>query len=65
MSKRVRKTSKILVAKSVRKTASGVVGKSGDQVRSAAKNHRFVGVVTDPADYDRVAREIEQLEGRL
>jgi phosphoribosylaminoimidazolecarboxamide formyltransferase / IMP cyclohydrolase len=28
-------------------------------VRSAAKNFHFVGVVTDPADYDRVAGEIE------
>jgi phosphoribosylaminoimidazolecarboxamide formyltransferase / IMP cyclohydrolase len=28
-------------------------------VRSAAKNFQSVAVVTDPADYDRVAREIE------
>ena len=28
-------------------------------VRSAAKNFQFVGVVTDPADYNRVAGEIE------
>ena len=27
-------------------------------VRAAAKNHRFVGVVVDPADYDSVADEI-------
>ncbi len=29
-------------------------------LRSAAKNHEFVTVVTDAADYDRVATEIEQ-----
>jgi len=29
-------------------------------LRAAAKNHRFVGVVTDPDDYDAVANEIEQ-----
>lgn len=29
-------------------------------VRAAAKNHRFVGVVTDPADYSPVVDEIEQ-----
>ncbi len=28
-------------------------------IRAAAKNHRFVGVVTDPADYDAVASTIE------
>ena len=28
-------------------------------IRAAAKNHAFVGVVTDPLDYDRVAEEIE------
>ena len=28
-------------------------------VRAAAKNHEFVGVVTDPADYERVASAIE------
>ncbi|HED66271.1 MAG TPA: bifunctional phosphoribosylaminoimidazolecarboxamide formyltransferase/IMP cyclohydrolase [Planctomycetes bacterium] len=33
-------------------------------VRSAAKNHRFVGVVTDPADYDRVLEELRR-EGEL
>ncbi len=27
-------------------------------VRSAAKNHAYVGVVTDPADYDAIAAEI-------
>ncbi|RME96658.1 MAG: bifunctional phosphoribosylaminoimidazolecarboxamide formyltransferase/IMP cyclohydrolase PurH [Verrucomicrobia bacterium] len=29
-------------------------------LRSAAKNHAFVTVVTDPADYDEVAAQIEQ-----
>jgi phosphoribosylaminoimidazolecarboxamide formyltransferase/IMP cyclohydrolase len=29
-------------------------------VRSAAKNFHFVGVVTDPADYDQVAGELEK-----
>ncbi len=29
-------------------------------IRAAAKNHAFVGVVTDPADYDLVADEIEK-----
>ncbi len=28
-------------------------------IRAAAKNHRFVGVITDPADYDLVADELE------
>ncbi len=28
-------------------------------IRAAAKNHKFVCVVTDPADYERVAAEIE------
>jgi phosphoribosylaminoimidazolecarboxamide formyltransferase/IMP cyclohydrolase len=27
-------------------------------IRSAAKNHRFVGIVVDPADYDKVGAEI-------
>ncbi len=31
-------------------------------VRAAAKNHEFVGVVVDPADYDAVAEEIGQGE---
>lgn len=31
-------------------------------VRAAAKNHEFVGVVVDPADYDRVANEIGEGE---
>jgi phosphoribosylaminoimidazolecarboxamide formyltransferase/IMP cyclohydrolase len=29
-------------------------------VRSAAKNHRFVGVVTDPTDYGRVLDELQR-----
>lgn len=29
-------------------------------IRAAAKNHRFVGVVTDPNDYETVLGEIEQ-----
>jgi len=32
-------------------------------IRAAAKNHRFVGVVTDPADYDVAAGEIESTNG--
>ncbi len=34
-------------------------------VRSAAKNHRFVGVVTDPADYGRVLDDLEKHAGTL
>jgi len=34
-------------------------------VRSAAKNHAFVGVVVDPADYGRVLEELEQHDGTL
>ena len=34
-------------------------------VRSAAKNHRFVGIVTDPADYGRVLDELQRNEGAL
>ncbi len=34
-------------------------------VRSAAKNHRFVGIVTDPADYDRVLVELAEHDGAL
>jgi len=34
-------------------------------VRSAAKNHRFVGVVTDPADYGRVLDEMQKNAGAL
>ena len=29
-------------------------------LRAAAKNHRFVTVITDPADYDRVLKEIKE-----
>ncbi len=32
-------------------------------IRSAAKNHRYVTVVTDPADYDRVADDLRRREG--
>jgi phosphoribosylaminoimidazolecarboxamide formyltransferase/IMP cyclohydrolase len=34
-------------------------------VRSAAKNHRFVGIVTDPADYGRVLDELQRNGGAL
>ena len=34
-------------------------------VRSAAKNHRHVGVVTDPADYGRVLDELQKGQGTL
>ena len=34
-------------------------------VRAAAKNHRHVGIVTDPADYGRVLDEMQKLEGDL
>ncbi len=34
-------------------------------VRSAAKNHRFVGIVTDPEDYGRVLDELQRHEGAL
>jgi phosphoribosylaminoimidazolecarboxamide formyltransferase/IMP cyclohydrolase len=33
-------------------------------LRSAAKNHRSVTVVTDPADYERVLAELEEHEGQ-
>ena len=32
-------------------------------IRSAAKNHRFVAVVTDPSQYDRVATAMERSNG--
>ncbi len=32
-------------------------------VRSAAKNHRYVTVVTDPSQYDRVAAELDAHDG--
>ena len=34
-------------------------------VRAAAKNHFFVGVVTDPAEYDAVASELEANDSHL
>ena len=34
-------------------------------VRSAAKNHRYVGIVTDPEDYGRVLDELQKHEGSL
>jgi phosphoribosylaminoimidazolecarboxamide formyltransferase/IMP cyclohydrolase len=34
-------------------------------LRSAAKNHRFVGVVTDPGDYGRVLDEMQKQDGSL
>ncbi len=34
-------------------------------VRSAAKNHRFVGIVVDPADYGRVLDEMQRNGGGL
>jgi len=34
-------------------------------VRSAAKNHRFVGIVTEPADYGRVLEELARNGGVL
>jgi len=34
-------------------------------VRSAAKNHRYVGVVTDPGDYGRVLDEMQRHAGSL
>jgi phosphoribosylaminoimidazolecarboxamide formyltransferase/IMP cyclohydrolase len=34
-------------------------------VRSAAKNHRFVGIVTDPSDYGRVMDAMDKGDGAL
>jgi phosphoribosylaminoimidazolecarboxamide formyltransferase / IMP cyclohydrolase len=34
-------------------------------VRSAAKNHRFVGIVTEPDDYGRVLDDMQKREGEL
>jgi phosphoribosylaminoimidazolecarboxamide formyltransferase/IMP cyclohydrolase len=34
-------------------------------LRSAAKNHRYVAVVTDPADYGRVLDELQRHDGEL
>jgi len=33
-------------------------------VRSAAKNHQYVTIVTDPKQYDKVANDIEHNEGK-
>jgi phosphoribosylaminoimidazolecarboxamide formyltransferase / IMP cyclohydrolase len=33
-------------------------------VRSAAKNHAFVTIVTDPADYDELLAELEESDGK-
>jgi phosphoribosylaminoimidazolecarboxamide formyltransferase/IMP cyclohydrolase len=32
-------------------------------IRSAAKNHKYVTVITDPADYDRVVEDLRRREG--
>ena len=32
-------------------------------IRAASKNHKFVTVVTDPADYDALAKELEAQDG--
>jgi phosphoribosylaminoimidazolecarboxamide formyltransferase/IMP cyclohydrolase len=34
-------------------------------VRSAAKNHAFVGIVTEPADYERVGADLDANDGAL
>jgi len=34
-------------------------------IRSASKNHKFVTVVTDPAQYDRVIKEMEEKDGAV
>ncbi len=34
-------------------------------LRSAAKNYKFVTVVTDPADYDRILKEMEESGGEV
>ncbi len=34
-------------------------------VRSAAKNHRYVGIVTEPDDYGRVLDELQKQDGAL
>jgi phosphoribosylaminoimidazolecarboxamide formyltransferase/IMP cyclohydrolase len=34
-------------------------------IRASAKNHRFVTVVVDPADYGRVLAEMDRLEGEV
>jgi len=34
-------------------------------IRSAAKNHRYVGVLVDPADYDRFIEELKKNNGSI
>ena len=34
-------------------------------VRSAAKNHRSVAIVTDPSQYDELIKQMESTEGQL
>lgn len=34
-------------------------------IRAAAKNNRFVAVVTDPSDYPEIIREMESLKGAI
>jgi phosphoribosylaminoimidazolecarboxamide formyltransferase/IMP cyclohydrolase len=34
-------------------------------IRASAKNHRFVAVVTDPADYPRVLADMDRLGGEV
>ena len=34
-------------------------------IRAAAKNHRFVTVLTEPADYSRVLREMDRRDGAV
>ena len=34
-------------------------------LRAAAKNHRFVSVITDPADYNLILEEMEKTGGKV
>jgi len=34
-------------------------------LRAAAKNYRFVSVITDPADYDKILEEMKQNDGKV
>jgi phosphoribosylaminoimidazolecarboxamide formyltransferase/IMP cyclohydrolase len=34
-------------------------------IRAAAKNNRYVAVVTDPSDYPQIVREMETLQGAV
>lgn len=34
-------------------------------IRSAAKNHAYVAIVTDPADYDRLIHELDTSDGQI